>query len=49
MTDPVRRCQCRAAPVARAAHAQFCETVLVGTMMAAGIAGAAWLMLNLAV
>ncbi len=49
MTRSIRRCQCRAALTARAAHAHFADTVVVGTMMAAAIAGTAWLMLKLAV
>ncbi|MCR9072407.1 MAG: hypothetical protein NXI18_11860 [Alphaproteobacteria bacterium] len=49
MNDRIRRCQCRAALTARAAHAQFCDTLVVGTMMAAAIAGIAWLMTRLAV
>lgn len=48
MKDRIRRCQCRAALTARAAHAHFTDTVVVGTMMAAAIAGAAWLMTRLA-
>ncbi|MDF1792730.1 MAG: hypothetical protein P1U88_12510 [Thalassobaculaceae bacterium] len=49
MNDRIRRCQCRAALTARAAHSQFTDTVLVGTMMAAAVAAAAWLMIRLAV
>jgi hypothetical protein len=49
MKDRIRRCQCRAALTARAAHAHFTDTVVVGTMMAAAIAATAWLMIRLAV
>jgi len=49
MRDCIRRCQCRAALTARAAHSHFADTLVVGTMMAAAVAGAAWLMLKLAV
>lgn len=49
MKDRLRRCQCRAALTARAAQAHFCDTLVVGTMMAAAIASAAWLMIRLAV
>lgn len=49
MRDCIRRCQCRAALTARAAHAEFCDTMLVGTMMAAAVAVSAFLMLKLAV
>jgi hypothetical protein len=49
MNDCIHRCQCRAALTARAAQADFYDTLLVGTMMAAALAGAAWLMMRLAV
>lgn len=48
MNDRIRRCQCRAALTARAAHAHFTDTVIVGTMMAAAIAAMSWLMIRLA-
>lgn len=48
MNDRIRRCQCRASLTARAAHAHFTDTVVVGTMMAAAIAATAWLMIKLA-
>ena len=48
MKDRIRRCHCRAALTARAAHAHFTDTVVVGTMMAAAIAATAWLMTSLA-
>ena len=49
MNNRIRRCHCRAALTARAAHAQFTDTLVVGTMMAAAIAATAWLMIQLAI
>lgn len=48
MKDRIRHCQCRAALTSRAAHAHFGDTLVVGTMLAAAVAGTAWLMLKLA-
>ncbi|NQW12402.1 MAG: hypothetical protein HQ481_21265 [Alphaproteobacteria bacterium] len=49
MTDCERRCLCRGSLTARAARAEFADTLVVGTMMAAGIAASAWLLVTLAV
>lgn len=43
MTECLRRCQCRSPLTARAGRADFADTLVVGTMMAAAIAAYAWL------
>lgn len=49
MTQCERHCLCRSSLTARAARAEFADTLVVGTMMAAGIAMMAWLLIKLAV
>lgn len=49
MTECIPRCRCRGSLTARAARAEFADTLVVGTMMAAGVAMASWLLVQLAV
>lgn len=49
MTDNERCSLRRSSLTARAARAEFADTLVVGTMMAAGIAATAWLLIKLAV
>lgn len=43
MTERSRRCRSRSPLAIRAGRADFSDTLVVGTMMAAAIAGYAWL------
>lgn len=49
MMQCTRSCQCRSPLTARAGRADLADTLIVGTMMAAAIAGYAWLIEALSV